>query len=43
MCAEMIMMKGVAEELRALANALQQQKGVLHAALSMSSTGKRLT
>ncbi|MCC6143689.1 MAG: nickel-responsive transcriptional regulator NikR [Candidatus Hydrogenedentes bacterium] len=41
-CAEMIMVKGRADDIRKLAEALGSQKGVLHAALSMSSTGKRL-
>ncbi len=43
MCAEMIMVKGRAHVIRELADALGQQKGVLHAKLSMSSTGKSLT
>lgn len=42
LCAEMIMMKGRAHEIRAMADRIRQQKGVLHAALSMSSTGKSL-
>ncbi|OQW91564.1 MAG: nickel responsive regulator [Beggiatoa sp. IS2] len=42
LCAEMIMVKGQASEIRALTNLLQQQKGVLHAILSMTSTGKKL-
>jgi CopG family transcriptional regulator, nickel-responsive regulator len=42
LCAEMIMLKGAARDLRDLANALQQQKGVLHGSLSMSSTGQQL-
>ena len=41
-CAEMIMVRGRAGQIRAVADLLRQQKGVLHAALSMSSTGKRL-
>lgn len=41
-CAEMIMMVGRPDQIRELAGLLQQQKGVLHAALSISSTGKRL-
>ena len=43
MCAEMIMMKGPAHMLRRLADSLRQQKGVLHAELAISSTGKQLT
>jgi CopG family nickel-responsive transcriptional regulator len=42
MCAEMILAKGQAEEIREMADMLRQQKGVLHAALSVSSTGKKL-
>jgi CopG family nickel-responsive transcriptional regulator len=42
MCAEMIMMRGRAEMIRGLTDALRQQKGVLHASLSMSSTGRKL-
>ncbi len=41
-CAEMIMAKGTADRIEALADALRQQKGVLHASLSMSATGKSL-
>jgi len=43
MCAEMILAKGPASHLRAIAESLHRQKGVLHAALSMSSTGEHLT
>jgi CopG family nickel-responsive transcriptional regulator len=42
LCAEMIMLRGRAADLRRLADRLRQQRGVLHGALSMSSTGKRL-
>lgn len=42
MCAEMIMAKGKAKHIKELADSLRQQKGVLHAELSMSSTGKKL-
>ena len=42
LCAEMIMVKGRARLIQDLSEALGQQKGVLHASLSMSSTGKRL-
>jgi len=41
-CAEMIMIKGRAAEIRKIADNLSRQKGVLHSALSMSSTGKKL-
>ncbi len=41
-CVEAILVKGRAGRIREIAGLLQQQKGVLHAAVSMSSTGKRL-
>jgi CopG family nickel-responsive transcriptional regulator len=43
LCAEMIMMRGSARVIRTLADRLKQEKGVLHASLSMSSTGKKLS
>lgn len=42
LCAEMVMVRGKASEIRELANLLQQPKGVLHATLSMTSTGQQL-
>lgn len=42
LCAEMIMVRGHASRLKALADQLRQEKGVLHAELAMSSTGKNL-
>ncbi len=42
LCAEMIMVKGPASEIKHLEALLQQPKGVLHATLSMTSTGKQL-
>ena len=42
MCAEMVLTKGPASEIEEMANLLRQQKGVLHASLSLSSTGKKL-
>ncbi|EIJ40986.1 putative transcriptional regulator with CopG/Arc/MetJ DNA-binding domain and metal-binding domain [Beggiatoa alba B18LD] len=42
LCAEMIMVRGHAGDIRKLSNLLQQPKGVLHATLSMTSTGKQL-
>jgi CopG family nickel-responsive transcriptional regulator len=42
LCAEMIMVRGGAARVRALADTLRQQRGVLHAALGMSSTGEPL-
>ncbi len=41
-CAEMIMVRGKAGMIEEMASSLRQQKGVYHAALSMSSTGKQL-
>lgn len=42
LCAEMIMVRGRASEIRAVADGLRLQKGVLHASLSIGSTGKAL-
>ena len=42
MCAEMILVKGKAGEVREMADLLRQQKGVFHASLSLGSTGKNL-
>ena len=42
MCAEMVLTKGPAGEIRQMADMLRQQKGVLHAGLSLSSTGRHL-
>ena len=42
LCAEAIIVRGRAGEIRHLADELRQQKGVLHAALSMSTTGKEM-
>jgi len=42
LCAEVIITKGRAAKIQKLADALGKQKGVYHAALSMSSTGDRL-
>ena len=39
MCAEVIIMKGRAHRLKAMAASLGKQRGVLHAALSMSTQG----
>lgn len=41
-CAEMIMVKGEASGIRALADCLRSQKGVLHSGFTMSSTGSNL-
>ncbi|MCD6406040.1 MAG: nickel-responsive transcriptional regulator NikR [Planctomycetes bacterium] len=43
LCAEMIMIQGRAREIKHLAESLGREKGVLHATLSMSSTGKGLS
>jgi CopG family nickel-responsive transcriptional regulator len=42
LCAEMIMVRGSPARLRALIDRLRQQRGVLHAELGMSTTGKHL-
>ena len=42
LCAEMIMVRGKPTLIRSLCDDMGQQKGVLHATLSMSSTGKKL-
>ncbi len=42
MCAEMIMMRGEPDRIRGVADRIRQQKGVLHASLSISSTGRSL-
>jgi CopG family transcriptional regulator, nickel-responsive regulator len=39
LCAEVIVVRAKASEVRQLTDLLRQQKGVLHAELSMSSTG----
>jgi CopG family transcriptional regulator, nickel-responsive regulator len=41
-CVEVILVRGSAGRIRAIADALGKQKGVLHGGLSMSSTGKEL-
>jgi len=43
LCAEAILMRGKAKAIQEIAGLLQQQKGVLHAAVSMSTTGKELS
>ncbi|HNV85479.1 MAG TPA: nickel-responsive transcriptional regulator NikR [Candidatus Omnitrophota bacterium] len=42
LCAEVILVKGKASEIREMSDLIRQQKGVLHASLSMSSTGRKL-
>lgn len=41
-CAEMIMIRGRGNGIRALADAIKQQRGVLHAELTMSTTGEKI-
>ena len=42
LCAEMIMIRGQADQIRDVCNRLRQLRGVLHAELAMSSTGEKL-
>jgi CopG family nickel-responsive transcriptional regulator len=42
LCAEVVLVRGRASLVRELAEAMHQQKGVLHAELSMASTGAGL-
>lgn len=42
LCAEIVVVKGMSGAVKRLADRLRQQKGVLHASLSLSSTGKNL-
>lgn len=42
MCAEMIMVMGKAGDIRHLFDHMRKEKGVLHASLSLGSTGKKL-
>jgi len=42
-CAEVVVMRGRAGDVNAVADGIRSQRGVLHAALSMSSTGRLLT
>lgn len=42
LCAETVVVRGRGKQIDRLANMLRQQKGVLHANLSISSTGKNL-
>ncbi|NLF31301.1 MAG: nickel-responsive transcriptional regulator NikR [Planctomycetes bacterium] len=43
LCAEMIMVRGRGRDIKALADRLQREKGVLHARLATGSTGRNLT
>jgi CopG family nickel-responsive transcriptional regulator len=42
LCAEVVVARGTAREVRALADRIGRQKGVLHVALATSSTGAQL-
>ncbi len=42
LCSEMIMVRGLAADIKLLTNQLGKEKGVLHSNLAMGSTGKRL-
>ncbi len=42
LCSEMIMVKGSAKNVKELYDQMKKQRGVLHAELSMSSTGSKL-
>lgn len=42
LCVEVILARGGAKHIRDIVNQLRQQKGVLHTALTMSSTGLQL-
>jgi CopG family nickel-responsive transcriptional regulator len=42
LCAEMIMVQGKGKDIKALADRLQREKGVLHAKLATGTTGRSL-
>jgi len=42
LCAEMIMVRGRGKDIKALADRLQREKGVLHAKLAAGTTGRSL-
>jgi CopG family nickel-responsive transcriptional regulator len=42
LCAEMIMVRGRGKDIKALADRLQREKGVLHAKLATGTTGRSL-
>jgi CopG family nickel-responsive transcriptional regulator len=42
LCAEMIMVRGKPGQIRALADEMRRERGVLHASLSMTTTGAAL-
>lgn len=43
LCVEAILIRAPAAEIQRLANELQREKGVIHAGLTMSTTGKQLS
>lgn len=42
LCAETVLVRGRAQRIQELCSAIRKQKGVLHASLSISSTGRNL-
>ena len=42
-CLEVIILKGLADQIQKLADMLKAQRGIKHCSLNMSTTGKRLT
>ena len=42
-CAEMIMLSGIGTEIRKMSNAIKSLKGILHAELSLSTTGNGIS
>lgn len=42
-CAEMILIRGKASQMQKIFDTIRQQKGVLHASLSLNSLGKKLS
>ena len=42
LCAEMIMVRGAGKDIKALADRLRREKGVLHAQLAIGTTGRTL-
>ena len=43
LCAEVVVARGTPAQIRAIAEGIREQKGVLHLALAMSTTGQQLT
>lgn len=42
LCAETVLVRGRAQQIQNLCNTIRKQKGVLHASISISSTGRNL-